>query len=147
MCSVGLKRMGSYSSLQDTCLQKPTPSASGSPAPAQLSCRAAGTSEEASSPPAVFFSAGLSAACAPVQQLSARDPKNTQRRESDFSDRSKNRICSPLRTFTCSRCSLLRACLPLRWAFSSCSSLLLIWATSISCSLFNCTSASSWAFG
>lgn len=87
--SVGLKRIGSYSSLQDKCLQKQTPSASGSPPPAQFSCRAAGTSEEASSPPAVFFSAGLSAACAPVQQVSARDPKNTRRKDSDFSDTNK----------------------------------------------------------
>lgn len=65
-----------------------TPSASGSPPSSQLSYREAGISEEASLPPAVFFSADLSVACAQVQQASAHNPKTTE--ISDFSVKSKN---------------------------------------------------------
>lgn len=41
----------------------------------------AGQTQEASLTPVVSFSAGLLAACAPVQQASAHDPKGDQQRQ------------------------------------------------------------------
>lgn len=75
----------SYFSLQCTCLQKQTPSASGSPLSSQFSYREAGIPGEASLPLAAFFSADLSAACAQVQQVSAHDPKKKQQHKGEIS--------------------------------------------------------------
>lgn len=69
---------GSYSSLLCTCPQKQTPCPSGSRPSSLVSCRAAGRSEGASVRPAASSSAGLSAACAPVQPANAHDPKEDE---------------------------------------------------------------------
>lgn len=70
-----------YSSLRYTCPQKQTPSPFGSPLSSPVSYRAAGRSEEASVTPAVSSSAGLSAACAPVQQAGVHDPEEDHQKQ------------------------------------------------------------------